>query len=144
MERGRRFTPCAPENKFYSVPVREAVENNQVVKHSTFCSLPPRWVKYNLFFLEAAFKQVVITALLSPPSGSFKSQICSDHRLVWTPAHEAAAAQQQQQHSKAGKTQVSDHWGEKVPWNEHTNRLLQALGSQVKKPNHRTSARVCF
>lgn len=31
--RGRCFTPCAPKNKFYSVPVREAVENNQVVKY---------------------------------------------------------------------------------------------------------------
>lgn len=121
VERGRHFIWCAPENKFYSVPGREAVEKNQVVKLSTFCSLLPRWVKYNLFFLEAAFKQAQSPALSTP-------QPSSDHRLVWTSAHEAAAAQQQRANLAKHKCQITA--GEKCIGMKHTNRKQAGTGSR--------------
>lgn len=116
VERGGRFTRCAPENNFYSVPVREAVENNQLVKYSTFCSIPPRWVKYNLFFLEAAFEQAV-TAPSSghPQQPNLRWPQISLNTSTRSGCSSATAATE----SRAGKTRVSDHCGGGgVHWNE--------------------------
>lgn len=53
--RGRCFTPCAPENKLYPVPVREAVENNQVVKY--YILLPSTEVsKVHFIFSQSSFQ----------------------------------------------------------------------------------------
>lgn len=125
MERGRCFTQCAPKNKYYSVPVREAVENNQVVKYSTFCFLHRGEWSTTYFFLKAAFKQAVTTALLS---------LSQWPNLQWpqitlsTSTRSSCSSATAATESKAGKTQVSDQ--EKCIEMRHTNRKQASTGSR--------------
>lgn len=125
MERGRCFTQCAPKNKFYSVPVREAVENNQVVKYSTFCFLPPRWVKHNLFFSQSSFQT---GCYHSPPSPSQWPNLQWPQFTLSTSTRSSCSSATAATESKAGKTQVSDQ--EKCVEMRHTNRKQAGTGSR--------------
>lgn len=59
------------------------MENNQVKVVKYYILLPSTEVSTVQFiFLEAAFKQPVIRALLAPPFGSLNSQISSNHKLA--------------------------------------------------------------
>lgn len=70
------------------------MENNQGKVVKCYILLPSTEVsRVQFIFPEAAFRQLAIKALLSPPFGSLSRQISRNHKLTWTPSDKAAEAQ---------------------------------------------------